>query len=153
MPNGSWVLLLVLLAGVVGRNQLVISAAGVLLLLVFLPVDGLLPLLERYSINLGLTLLIVGLLIPFANGQLGLADMLSGLRGPLGVAALLGGALSAYMCGKGLLLLELEPEIIVGLVAGTIIGVALLRGIPVGPLAAAGFAAVIYEMWRLWIWR
>lgn len=146
-------LLIVLGAGVIGRNPLVISAAAILLLAVVLPVKGLLPLMDKYSLSFGLTLLIIGLLLPFATGQLGLGDMITGLRGPLGVTALLGGALSAYMCGKGLLLLELEPEIIIGLVAGTIIGVALLRGIPVGPLAAAGLAAVLYEMWRLWPFR
>ncbi|HEY8449883.1 MAG TPA: DUF441 domain-containing protein [Bacillota bacterium] len=153
MPSGAWVLLLVLAAGIVGRNPLVIAAAAGLLFTTFVPIPGLLPLMERYSINVGLTLLIVGLLVPFATGRLGLADMITGLRGPLGMISLLGGALAAYMCGKGLELLEVEPEIIVGLVAGTIIGVGLLRGIPVGPLAAAGLTAVMYEMWRLWTLR
>src|SRR5690554_3203609 len=114
LPSGAWVLVIVLAAGVIGRNPLVISAAAILLLIVIFPLHGLLGIMEKYSINVGLTLLIVGLLLPFATGRLGLSDMFAGLKGPLGVSALLGGALSAYMCGKGLLLLEVEPEIIVG---------------------------------------
>ncbi|MFO7245276.1 MAG: DUF441 domain-containing protein [Thermaerobacter sp.] len=148
MHSGGWVLVLVLAAGLLGRNPLVTAATGLLLLLVTLPWKMPVVLLERYSVQAGLTLLIMGLLAPFAAGRLGLHDMLQGLRGPLGVAALLGGALSAWMCARGLVLLETEPEVIIGLVAGTILGVGLMRGIPVGPLAAAGLTAVIYEMWR-----
>lgn len=150
MHSGLWVLVLVLLAGVVGRNPLVIMAAGLLLVIAVVPLGPVLTTLERHSVQVGLTLLIIGLLAPFATGRLGLAHMLAGLKGPLGLSALIGGALSAYMCAKGLILLELEPEIIVGLVAGTIIGVAAFSGIPVGPLAAAGLTAVIYEIWRWW---
>lgn len=148
MHSGGWVLLLVLLAGFAGRNPLVTAAAGLLLLLASFPSRAPIMVLERYSIQLGLTLLIIGLLAPFAAGRLGLQDMLQGMRGPLGITALLGGALSAWMCARGLVLLETEPEVIIGLVAGTILGVGLMRGIPVGPLAAAGLTAVIYEMWR-----
>jgi len=153
VQSGFLVLVLVLAAGIVGRNPLVTAAAGILLLIGSLPWRAPVGLLERYSVQLGLTLLIIGLLAPFAAGRLGLQDMLQGLRGPLGIMALLGGALSAWMCARGLLLLETEPEVIVGLVAGTILGVGLMRGIPVGPLAAAGLTAVIYEVWRWWVPR
>ncbi|HEX6989916.1 MAG TPA: DUF441 domain-containing protein [Bacillota bacterium] len=153
MHNGVWVLVLVMLAGITGRNPLVTAAAGFLLLVASLPSRLPVALLERYSVQLGLTMLIVGLLAPFAAGRLGMQDMLQGLRGPLGITALLGGALSAWMCARGLALLETDPEVIIGLVAGTILGVGLMRGIPVGPLAAAGLTAIMYEMWRWWLVR
>jgi uncharacterized membrane protein (DUF441 family) len=52
------------------------------------------------------------------------------------------------MCSLGLALLEARPEVMVGLVLGTIVGVAVLGGIPVGPLAAAGLAAVLLDLWQ-----
>lgn len=148
MPAGTWMLLLVLMAGVVGRNPLVTAAAAGLLALVTLRAQALLPFLEKYSITAGLTLLIVGLLVPFAGNRVSTEQVLAALRDPAGLLAVAGGALSAYMCGLGLRLLEARPEVMVGLIFGTIVGVALLGGIPVGPLAAAGLTAVMLELWR-----
>lgn len=36
-----------------------------------------------------------------------------------------------------------QPDIIAGLLIGTIAGVALLRGVPVGPLIAAGLLSLV----------
>lgn len=147
MSPGIWLLYLVLAAGVVGRNPLVTTAAAILIAIATLRLHALLPFLERYSITVGLTFLIVGLLVPFAGGRVGLADVAAGLRSPAGLMAVVGGALSAYMCSLGLGLLEVRPEIMIGLVFGTIIGVAVFGGIPVGPLAAAGLTAVLLRLW------
>ena len=63
-----------------------------------------------------------------------------------GIVAIIGGVVAAYLCGQGLVLLQIRPEVVVGLVIGTVIGVSLLKGIPVGPLAAAGVTAVILNV-------
>lgn len=148
MPEGVWVLYLILAAGIIGTNKLVVTAAALLIAVVTLNLDGWVPLIERHSMNVGLTLLIVGLLTPFAGNRLTFHDVAAGLHGAVGLAAVVGGAVSAYMCARGLELLAWEPEVIIGLVVGTILGVALFRGVPVGPLAAAGFAAIFLKMWR-----
>lgn len=148
MPEGVWVLYLILAAGVLGGNKLVITAAALLIAMVTLSLDSWVPIVERHSINVGLTLLIVGLLTPFASNRLTFRDVTTGLHGTTGLAAVIGGALAAYMCARGLELLALEPEVIIGLVVGTILGVAFLRGVPVGPLAAAGLAAVFLKALR-----
>lgn len=148
VPPGAWLLYLVLAAGLVGRNPLVTAAAAVLIAIATLRAQGLLPLLERYSISVGLTLLIIGLLVPIAAGRMAMGDLLVAVRDPAGLLSVAGGALSAYMCGLGLRLLEARPEVMIGLILGTIVGVVLLGGIPVGPLAAAGFTAVLLELWR-----
>jgi uncharacterized membrane protein (DUF441 family) len=41
----------------------------------------------------------------------------------------------------GLNLLESRPQVILGLVIGSIIGIVFFKGIPVGPLMAGGVAA------------
>lgn len=142
MPEGVWILYLILAAGIIGQNPLVITAAAILLAMVTLNLHAWVPVVERHSINIGLTLLIVGLLTPFAGDRLTFRDVAVGLRGATGLAAVVGGALAAYMCARGLELLAVEPHVIIGLIVGTIIGVAFFRGVPVGPLAAAGLAAL-----------
>jgi uncharacterized membrane protein (DUF441 family) len=62
------------------------------------------------------------------------------------LVALAGGAIATYMNGKGLDLLKIDPQLIVGLVIGSIFGILFLRGIPVGPLMAAGITAFLMKM-------
>ncbi|WP_153944859.1 DUF441 family protein, partial [Acinetobacter baumannii] len=42
-------------------------------------------------------------------------------------------------------LLTAQPHIVTGLLIGTILGVALFRGVPVGPLIAAGILALFAD--------
>jgi uncharacterized membrane protein (DUF441 family) len=59
------------------------------------------------------------------------------------------------MNGKGLDLLKVDPELIVALVIGSIFGIVFLRGIPVGPLMAAGITAMLLKMfsWLFEQWK
>ena len=53
------------------------------------------------------------------------------------------------MNGKGLDLLKVDPQLIVGLVIGSIFGILFMRGIPVGPFDGRrnhGFFAPAFEM-------
>lgn len=38
-----------------------------------------------------------------------------------------------------------QPQLVAGLLVGTVLGVALFRGVPVGPLIAAGLVSLIVE--------
>lgn len=86
------------------------------------------------------------MLAPFSLGRVGLSDILGAFRGMPGLAAIAGGAIAAFVCGQGVTLLAARPEVTVGLLLGTLVGVALLRGVPVGPLAAAGVTALILNL-------
>ncbi len=68
-----------------------------------------------------------------------------------GILAIAGGAIATYMNGKGLDLLKMDPQMIIGLVIGSIFGILFLRGIPVGPLMAAGITAFLMKIVQ-WIW-
>jgi uncharacterized membrane protein (DUF441 family) len=139
-------LLLLLFLGIVGDNYLVsVSSAG-LLLIRLLGIDGILPYLEGPGLRAGLTLLILSILTPIAAGKLTSKDFIGALITPQGTAAILGGIVGAYLGAKGLSLLETHPESITGLVIGTIIGATFFKGIPVGPLVAAGMAALLVEL-------
>ena len=139
-------LLLLLFLGIVGDNYLVsVSSAG-LLLIRLLGIDGILPYLEGPGLRAGLTLLILSILTPIAAGELTSKDFIGAFITPQGTAAILGGIVGAYLGAKGLSLLETHPESITGLVIGTIIGATVFKGITVGPLVAAGMAALLVEL-------
>ncbi|EKP94001.1 DUF441 domain-containing protein [Thermaerobacter subterraneus] len=151
MGQPDLVLLAILGLGALGRNPLVTAAAGILLLLRLLGLASLLPALEQHAMSLGLVLLIVAVLIPFADGQVTLQQTVQSFtRGGLaGYAGLVAGFVAAVLGARGIVLLEQNPHVIIGLIFGTLVGVAFFQGIPVGPLTAAGFAAVLMELLSL----
>lgn len=143
------VILLTLMAlGVVARNALIVTSAGVVLILQVLRLDRLFPILEKRGLEAGLIFLLMAVLVPFATGDVGWKDIRTSFTSWSGLAAIAGGVLAAVLSGYGVRLLQVRPEVIVGMVVGTILGVVLFKGIPVGPLAAAGFTAVLLAMLR-----
>ena len=146
MVHDNLVLLIILALGLAFNNRLVASAAGAALVLKLIRAPSLLTLLERRALDAGLFFLLLAVLIPFTLGRVGPRDIAATFRNLPGLVAILGGTIAAYICGQGVTLLQVRPEVTVGLIVGTVIGVALLRGVPVGPLAAAGLTAVILNL-------
>lgn len=149
MDGGEIVLFLVVAAGALGGNDLVAIAAVSMLALRAIGFDSLFLAVDRYAIPAGVLFLMVGLLSPFSSGKLGLAAVIRTLTSPAGLIALSVGTLASYLGSNGVKLLTVKPEVMVGLVVGSIVGVSLLGGIPVGPLVAAGFTAFLYQLLKL----
>mgnify|MGYP005848152117 CR=1 FL=1 len=135
--------------GLAGRNHLVTISAAVLLLLKLLGLDPALEYLEKNGVKVGLIFLIVSVMVPFVSGSVSPRNLLQIMGSPAGLTAILGGAFASYLSGRGVAILEVNPEIIVGLIIGSILGTTFLAGVPVGPLVAAGFAAVFLDLARL----
>ncbi|MCP9689427.1 DUF441 family protein [Escherichia fergusonii] len=49
----------------------------------------------------------------------------------------------SWLGGRGVTLMGSQPQLVAGLLVGTVLGVALFRGVPVGPLIAAGLVSLI----------
>ena len=146
---GDRVILLGLMAlGVAARNSLIVTAAGVVLIMRVLNLDRFFPLLERRGLEAGLIFLLIAVLVPFATGEVGWSEIRQSFTSWTGLAAIAGGIIAAVLSGYGVTLLQVKPEIIVGMVVGTILGVVLFKGIPVGPLAAADFTAILLALVR-----
>ncbi|MBI2875192.1 MAG: DUF441 domain-containing protein [Firmicutes bacterium] len=136
----------VLIMGIAGRNRLVILATTLLILVYVSRFQRMLPLLERWGLEVGLVLLIAAVMAPLISNGVGILDVFRAVRTAPGAAAVVAGVLSAYLGARGVDILRTTPEVIVGLIVGTIIGVAFLRGVPVGPLIAAGMAALVLDL-------
>jgi uncharacterized membrane protein (DUF441 family) len=143
------VILLTLMAlGVAARNALIVASAGIVLIMQVLGLNRFFPALEKRGLEAGLIFLLMAVLVPFATGEVGWAEVRGSFTSWTGVASIAGGVIAAVLSGYGVTLLQVKPEVIVGMVVGTIIGVILFKGIPVGPLAAAGFTAVLLALMR-----
>ncbi|ALS22807.1 MULTISPECIES: DUF441 domain-containing protein [Paenibacillus] len=141
--NGEILLVALIIIGLIGRSHIITTAACVLLIVKLISLERYLPTIERRGLELGLLFLTMGVLVPFASEKISIKDVSSMFTTWPGILALLGGAIATYMNGKGLELLKLDPQMIVGLVIGSIFGIIFLRGIPVGPLMAAGITAFL----------
>lgn len=145
MSEGGLILLLVMIAGLLGQNEVVGLAAGAMLLLNLLDARFVLKLLESHGVDVGVFFLLIGVLLPFATGKLGFktADTVLSLQGLLVVLV---GVMATYLAAKGVDLLTVRPEVMIGLVIGSVLGVAFFDGIPAGPLVAAGIAALLLRI-------
>ncbi|MBO8136551.1 MAG: DUF441 domain-containing protein [Desulfotomaculum sp.] len=139
-------LVALLLVGLISRSNLIATAACVLLILKLSNLNFIFPLLEKRGLDLGLLFLLLSILVPLASGKVTEKDLIYNLTSIPGIMAIIGGALATHLNQQGLRLLQIDPEIIFGLVIGCIIGIVFFNGQPVGPLMAAGVAALFLEV-------
>jgi uncharacterized membrane protein (DUF441 family) len=139
-------LVVLLLLGLWARSPLVASAAALLLLIRLARLDFLLPILERRGIEVGLLFLTVAMLVPFAVGHVNVREVLRSLTTLPGILAVVGGAIATHVNGRGLGIITTHSELMIALIIGSILGIVVWGGIPVGPLMAAGLTYLMLEV-------
>jgi len=144
--SGDVILVVLIVVGLIGRSPIISTAACVLLIVKLIHLDRYLPAIERRGLEIGLLFLTFSVLVPFASGRIQTKEIVSALTSWPGWIALIGGAIATYVNGKGLEMLKFDPQLIVGMVLGSILGIVFLRGIPVGPLMAAGMTAILFKL-------
>lgn len=143
-------LLLVLAAlGIVSHNAPVSIAVLLLLLMRLAHLDKWFPVLEQHGLNLGILVLTMGIMAPLASGKIGTDTLVRAVVTPVSLLAIAVGVLVSYIAGKGVPLMAQNPIVVTGILIGTILGVALFRGVPVGPLIAAGLLAGLLGIGRM----
>lgn len=138
-------LAIILGLGLLFSNDLIAASAGIVLVLRAVGLEPVLEVLQRRALQWGLILLMISVLAPFSRDRSSLQELLRVVASPIGIAAVAGGAVASMVSRPGVPLMQQRPEVIIGLMVGTIVGVLFLKGIPVGPLAASGVAAVILK--------
>jgi uncharacterized membrane protein (DUF441 family) len=146
MVSGEGMLVILIIIGLLGRSPIIATAASILLVLKLSSLERFFPTVERRGMELGLLFLTIAVLVPFASEKITWKEIPPLFTTMVGILALAGGAIATFMNGKGLEVLRNDPHLIVGLVIGSIIGIVFFRGIPVGPLMAAGITAALMKM-------
>jgi len=144
--NGEVVLVALIIIGLLGRSPIITTAACLLLIVKLIHFQRFLPAIEKRGLEFGILFLTLAVLVPFASGKVQGKDIAAAFTSWTGWMALLGGAAATYLNNKGLDLLKFDPQLIIGMVLGSIVGIVMLRGIPVGPLMAAGLTALMIKV-------
>ncbi|GAB6182144.1 DUF441 domain-containing protein [Desulfotomaculum defluvii] len=145
MQRANVILLVLILMGFFAESTLLATAGCILLVLRLSKLNRLMVILERRGLEVGLIFLMLSVLVPLAHDNIIYRDLVEKTISPQGLLALIGGALATHMNGEGLKLLKLDPQLIFGMVMGSILGIVFLGGIPIGPLMAAGLTALFLE--------
>lgn len=137
------VLIVLLACGIFSHNTAVTIAAAVLIVFRITPLSEYFPLLQQHGLNIGIIILTIGVLTPIASGKIPGDEILKSFFNWKSLFAIAIGVFVAWLGGRGVQLMSNQPNIVAGLLIGTVAGVALLRGVPVGPLIAAGILSLI----------
>ncbi|MDT9587136.1 MAG: DUF441 domain-containing protein [Candidatus Arsenophonus melophagi] len=139
------VLILLALAGlgIISHNMTVTLATLFLLVVRIIPMNDFFPLLEKYGLTIGILILTITVIAPIASGKISPYDVVSSFLNWKSLLAIIIGILVSWLGSRGVALMSNQPSIATGLLVGTVIGVAVFRGVPVGPLIAAGILSLL----------
>lgn len=136
--------ILLILAGVcyLTHNNTVTFAVLILLIFKLTPLANYFPLLSKHGLTLGIVLLTAAVMVPLANGAIGVKELLKSFTTWQSLLAIVIGVVVSWLGMRGVGLMSSNPLVINGLIIGTLMGVALFKGVPVGPLIAAGILSL-----------
>lgn len=139
------VLILLALAGLsmFAGNYTVAAAMVVLIIIRISPLALYFPWLQKHGLNIGIFLLMIAVMVPIASGTIPAMELLKSFTHWKSGVAIVVGIFVAWLGGRGVTLMSAQPGVVAGLMVGTILGVAFFRGVPVGPLIAAGLLSLL----------
>ncbi|KMK74557.1 DUF441 domain-containing protein [Alkalihalobacillus pseudalcaliphilus] len=147
MSHATIFMLVLLVIAVIAKNQSLLIAVIFLLIVKWTGLgEKLFPLIQSKGINWGVTIITIAVLTPIVTGAIGFKELHEAVRSPYAWVALFSGILVAIIAANGLDLLKNDPHITAALVIGTILAVALFKGVAVGPLIGAGIAYLTMQV-------
>ena len=124
------------------HNNAVTISILILLAIKITPLAQFFPYVEKQGIQLGIIILTVAVMAPLASGSLPASSLIKSFANWQSIVAILVGVFVAWLGGRGVHFMSAQPSVSGGLLIGTVIGVAFFRGVPVGPLIAAGIVSL-----------
>lgn len=142
--NGIDILIsLLLVLSIATKNKSMTISLATLLLVKYTFGESLLNKFSQYGLTVGVIILTIGLLSPLALGKYDFNQIKEVVLSRDGIIGLLAGVTVAILGSKGVAVSEINVQLLLGVIFGTIIGVAFFKGNPVGPIIGSGFAYVV----------
>ncbi|HHK5570320.1 TPA: DUF441 domain-containing protein [Neisseria lactamica] len=138
----SLFLVALIFLGVISQNNSITISAAILLLMQQTALAQFVLLVEKHGLNIGIIILTVSVLSPLVSGRIQIPPAAGFLNLKMAAAVAIG-IFVAWIAGRGVPLMGQQPVLMTGLLIGTVIGVAFMGGIPVGPLIAAGILSFV----------
>ncbi|EPH0091642.1 DUF441 domain-containing protein [Pluralibacter gergoviae] len=129
--------------GLISHNTTVAVAILVLIIVRVTPLNGFFPWIEKQGLTVGIIILTIGVMAPIASGTLPASTLLHSFVNWKSLIAIAVGIFVSWLGGRGVQLMGTQSQMVAGLLVGTVLGVALFRGVPVGPLIAAGLVSLL----------
>jgi len=129
--------------GFISHNTTVAVSVLVLIIIRVTPLNQFFPWVEKQGLTIGIIILTIGVLAPVASGTLPASTLIHSFTNWKSLVAIAVGIFVSWLGGRGVTLMTTQPSLVAGLLVGTVLGVALFRGIPVGPLIAAGILSLM----------
>ena len=127
--------------GFVSHNTTVAVSILVLIIVRVTPLNTFFPWIEKQGLTVGIIILTIGVMAPIASGTP--STLIHSFVNWKSLVAIAVGVFVSWLGGRGVTLMGSQPQLVAGLLVGTVLGVALFRGVPVGPLIAAGLVSLI----------
>ncbi|WEJ85839.1 DUF441 domain-containing protein [Kluyvera intermedia] len=144
MLDTTLIILLGLAAlGFVSHNTTVAVSILVLIIIRVTPLSTFFPWVEKQGLSIGIIILTISVMAPIASGTLPATTLLYSFANWKSLVAIAVGVFVSWLGGRGVTLMGSQPHLVAGLLIGTVLGVALFRGVPVGPLIAAGLVSLL----------
>lgn len=124
------------------HNMTVAIALLVLIVVKMTPLNTFFPWIEKQGVTVGIIILTIGVMAPIASGNIPSSTLMHSFLHWKSLLAIAIGIFVSWVGGRGVALMSSQPTVVGGLLIGTIIGVSLFRGVPVGPLIAAGLVSL-----------
>ncbi|MDI6601813.1 MAG: DUF441 domain-containing protein [Thermoanaerobacteraceae bacterium] len=141
--ESQFILLTLIALGIIGHSNTIAVASAVLLIIITTPLSRYLPLLERHGLDIGLLFLMIYILIPLTKNKNILLSIYETITSPIGITSVLAGILATVLNGRGINLLNNTPQLILGIVIGSLVGITFFGGIPVGPLMSGAILVML----------
>lgn len=107
------------------------------------PLSAFFPWVEKQGLSIGIIILTISVMAPIASGALPASTLIHSFGNWKSLVAIAVGIFVSWLGGRGVTLMGSQPHLVAGLLIGTVLGVALFRGVPVGPLIAAGLVSLL----------
>lgn len=140
-------LVLLIVLGLLTHNSgLTISACALLIMQQTALGKSALPWFAQHGLYIGVIILTIGVLSPLVMGKVTLPAWSQLWQSPALWLAIAVGMLVAWLGAQGAGLMSAQPTLVTGLLLGTLLGVTLFKGVPVGPLIAAGILSAVLSL-------
>ena len=122
-------------------NKTMGISALIILLLRLIRANRVLELISTQGANWGIILLTVAVFAPLALDRYDFHQLCAVIFSPAGWIAILAGVLVTILGTKGVATSTSDLTVVLGVTLGSVVGVVMFRGTPMGPMIGSGIAA------------
>ncbi|WP_068449064.1 DUF441 domain-containing protein [Caviibacter abscessus] len=141
------ILAIIGLLAIFSKNRLLLYASLTLIILKLIPSNkNILELIKNKGSNFGIYMLTLAILVPIAMDKIGMNEFINTVKSTEGIAAIIVGAIVSVFATKGIYLQIQEPELVVALTGGIILGIVFFKGAASGPIIASGITYYVIQL-------